>query len=61
MRQQSGSHTRARHDLSVAHGQIQELFTKMHDIQRKAEETETMVQEICRWEAEAEAMPSVVC
>jgi hypothetical protein len=48
VRQQSGSHTRARHDLSVAHGQIQELFTKMHDIQRKAEETETMVQEICR-------------
>ncbi|KXZ52139.1 vps53 [Gonium pectorale] len=35
-------------DLSVAHGQIMELFTKIRDIQRKSEESEAMVQEICR-------------
>ena len=32
----------------MAHGQIQELFTKVRDIQRKSEESEAMVQEICR-------------
>eukprot|EP00198_Chlamydomonas_reinhardtii_P007003 XP_001696339.1 subunit of GARP complex [Chlamydomonas reinhardtii] len=48
VRSQGGAHARARQDLSVAHGQIQELFTKVRDIQRKSEESEAMVQEICR-------------
>ncbi len=37
-----------RQDLSVASGQIQELFAKVADIQRKAEDTELLVTEICR-------------
>nr|BCL66141.1 hypothetical protein [Volvox africanus] len=48
VRSQGGAHARARQDLSVAHGQIVELFTKIRDIQRKSEESEAMVQEICR-------------
>lgn len=48
VRQQSGAHTRARQDLGTATAQISELFTKVRDIQSKAEETEAMVQEICR-------------
>nr|BCL66276.1 hypothetical protein [Volvox reticuliferus] len=48
VRSQGGAHARARQDLSVAHGQIMELFTKTRDIQRKSEESEAMVQEICR-------------
>ena len=32
----------------MAQSQIAELFTKIRDIQRKAEESEAMVQEICR-------------
>lgn len=37
-----------RDDVTAAHAQIQELFGKIKDIQRKAEESENMVQEICR-------------
>ncbi|PNH03932.1 Vacuolar protein sorting-associated protein 53, partial [Tetrabaena socialis] len=48
VRSQGGAHARARQDLSVAHGQITELFSKVRDIQRKSEESEAMVQEICR-------------
>ncbi|KAG2492670.1 hypothetical protein HYH03_009085 [Edaphochlamys debaryana] len=48
VRSQGGAHARAREDLSVAHGQIQELFGKIQDIQRKSQESEAMVQEICR-------------
>nr|ADI46897.1 VPS53Af [Volvox carteri f. nagariensis] len=48
VRSQGGAHARARQDLTVAHGQIEELFTKIRDIQRKSEESEVTVQEICR-------------
>ncbi|GFR43120.1 hypothetical protein Agub_g4124 [Astrephomene gubernaculifera] len=48
VRSQGGAHARARQDLTVAHGQVMELFTKIRDIQRKSEESEAMVQEICR-------------
>lgn len=34
--------------MASAHAQIEELFGKIQDIQRKAEESESMVQEICR-------------
>lgn len=37
-----------RDDVSSARAQIEELFAKIQDIQRKAEESENMVQEICR-------------
>lgn len=37
-----------RQDLSVATGQISELFGRIRDIQRKASDTELLVQEICR-------------
>mmetsp|Transcript_28777 Transcript_28777/g.63416 ORF Transcript_28777/g.63416 Transcript_28777/m.63416 type:complete len:903 (+) Transcript_28777:134-2842(+) len=48
VRAQGGAHTRARDDVASAHAQISELFMKIRDIQRKAEESEMMVQEICR-------------
>lgn len=48
VRVQGGAHTRARDDVAAAHSQIEELFGKIKDIQRKAEESENMVQEICR-------------
>eukprot|EP01097_Dermamoeba_algensis_P003624 TRINITY_DN2496_c0_g1_i1.p1 TRINITY_DN2496_c0_g1~~TRINITY_DN2496_c0_g1_i1.p1 ORF type:complete len:440 (-),score=105.80 TRINITY_DN2496_c0_g1_i1:19-1338(-) len=35
-------------DLDLAKGAIQELFNKINDIKRKAEQSEVMVQEICR-------------
>lgn len=37
-----------RDDVASAHAQIEELFIKIKDIQRKAEESEAMVQDICR-------------
>ena len=37
-----------RQDLSSATAAIEELFGKINDIRRKAEQSEVMVQEICR-------------
>lgn len=48
VRQQSTSGSRARHDLTKAKQTIEQLFSKINDIQRKAEQSELMVQEICR-------------
>ena len=48
VRQQSTSGSRARADLAGARSTIEELFAKIHEIQRKAEQSELMVQEICR-------------
>ncbi|GAB4819166.1 hypothetical protein N2152v2_006212 [Parachlorella kessleri] len=48
VRQQSTSGSRARQDLSSAKATIDELFGRIRDIQRKAEQSELMVQEICR-------------
>lgn len=48
VRQQSTSGSRARQDLSSAKHTIEELFGRVRDIQRKAEQSEVMVQEICR-------------
>ncbi|GAX83739.1 hypothetical protein CEUSTIGMA_g11164.t1 [Chlamydomonas eustigma] len=45
---QGGAHVRARDDVASAHAQIEELFSKIEDIQQKAEESESMVQDICR-------------
>jgi hypothetical protein len=49
VRQQSGTQARSRQDLGVATGQVAELFGRVRDIQRKAGDTELLVQEICRW------------
>jgi hypothetical protein len=48
VRQQSGSQARSRQDLGVATGQVTELFGRVRDIQRRAADTELLVQEICR-------------
>lgn len=48
VRAQSSSGGRARQDLGAAKATIEELFSKIRDIQRKAEQSELMVQEICR-------------
>jgi hypothetical protein len=48
VRAQGGAHTRARDEVVQAHQQIEELFSKIKDIQLKAEESENMVQDICR-------------
>lgn len=48
VRAQGGAHTRARDEVQQAHQQIEDLFSKIKDIQLKAEESENMVQEICR-------------
>ncbi|MEW5303960.1 MAG: hypothetical protein WDW36_006604 [Sanguina aurantia] len=48
VRAQGGAHTKARQDLGSAHAAINELFVKFRDIQRKAEESEALVQDICR-------------
>ena len=37
-----------RQDLANATSSIEELFGKINDIRRKAEQSEVMVQEICR-------------
>lgn len=49
VRAQSSSGGRARQDLGAAKATIEGLFSKIRDIQRKAEQSELMVQEICRW------------
>eukprot|EP00887_Chlorella_sp_A99_P007688 scaffold20.g7688.t1 len=48
VRQQSTSGSRARADLGAARGTIEELLGRIREIQRKAEQSELMVQEICR-------------
>lgn len=48
VRQQSNSGTKAREDLAAATGAVQELMDKIREIKTKAEQSETMVQEICR-------------
>ncbi|KAK9815375.1 hypothetical protein WJX72_002419 [[Myrmecia] bisecta] len=48
VRQQSSSGSRARQDLGKAKQAIEELFGKINEIRRKAEQSEVMVQEICR-------------
>ena len=48
VRQQSSSGGRARAELASAKATIEELFGKVHEIQRKAQQSELMVQEICR-------------
>lgn len=44
VRQQASSGSRARSDLATAKATIEELFAKIHEIQRKAEQSELMVQ-----------------
>ncbi|KAG1348016.1 hypothetical protein COCNU_06G018450 [Cocos nucifera] len=44
----STSGTKAKEDLAAATRAVQELMHKMHEIKTKAEQSETMVQEICR-------------
>ncbi|XP_011077011.1 vacuolar protein sorting-associated protein 53 A [Sesamum indicum] len=48
VRQQSNSGSKAREDLAAATRAVQELIYKMQEIKTKAEQSETMVQEICR-------------
>ena len=48
IREQSTSGTQAKEDLAEAQQAIQELFAKIKEIKRKAEQSEEMVQEICR-------------
>ncbi|XP_072972528.1 vacuolar protein sorting-associated protein 53 A isoform X1 [Typha angustifolia] len=48
VRQQSSSGTKAKEDLAAATHAVQELMHKIYEIKTKAEQTETMVQEICR-------------
>ena len=48
VRVQSSSGARAREELAGARAAIEDLFARIHEIQRKAEQSELMVQEICR-------------
>ncbi|KAI3459008.1 hypothetical protein Pfo_015671 [Paulownia fortunei] len=48
VRQQSNSGSKAREELSAATHAVQELIYKMQEIKTKAEQSESMVQEICR-------------
>lgn len=48
VRQQSNSGTKAREELAAATSAVKELIFKMQEIKTKAEQSETMVQEICR-------------
>jgi len=48
VRQQSNSGTKAKEELAAATNAVQELMHKIHEIKTKAEQSETMVQEICR-------------
>ncbi|XP_048327618.1 vacuolar protein sorting-associated protein 53 A [Ziziphus jujuba] len=48
VRQQSNSGTKAKEDLAAATRAVEELMYKILEIKRKAEQSETMVQEICR-------------
>ncbi|XP_020587390.1 vacuolar protein sorting-associated protein 53 A [Phalaenopsis equestris] len=47
VRRQSYSGTKAKEDLAAATHAVQELMHKIHEIKTKAEQSETMVQEIC--------------
>ncbi|KAI3711318.1 hypothetical protein L2E82_41316 [Cichorium intybus] len=48
VRQQSNSGTKAKEDLAAATRAVEELMYKIREIKTKAEQSETMVQEICR-------------
>ncbi|KAG2602721.1 hypothetical protein PVAP13_5KG704800 [Panicum virgatum] len=48
VRQQSNSGTKAKEELAAATNAVQELVHKIHEIKTKAEQSESMVQEICR-------------
>ncbi|KAL8161662.1 hypothetical protein V2J09_013151 [Rumex salicifolius] len=48
VRQQSNSGTKAKEDLAAATSAVEELMYKIREIKTKAEQSETMVQEICR-------------
>lgn len=48
VRAQSSGGVRARTNLTAARAAIEELFGRVREIQRKAEQSELMVQEICR-------------
>ncbi|KAL6980561.1 HIT domain protein [Sarracenia purpurea var. burkii] len=48
VRQQSNSGTKAKEDLAAATHAVEELIYKIREIKTKAEQSETMVQEICR-------------
>ncbi|KAF6155358.1 hypothetical protein GIB67_019884, partial [Kingdonia uniflora] len=48
VRQQSNSGTKANEDLAAATCAVKELMYKIREIKNKAEQSETMVQEICR-------------
>ncbi|KAK9058949.1 hypothetical protein SSX86_021566 [Deinandra increscens subsp. villosa] len=48
VRQQSTSGTKAKEDLAAATHAVEELMYKVREIKTKAEQSETMVQEICR-------------
>ncbi|KZV32761.1 vacuolar protein sorting-associated protein 53 A [Dorcoceras hygrometricum] len=48
VRQQSNSGSKAREELAAATHAVQELIGKIREIKTKAEQSETMVQEICR-------------
>ncbi|KAG5549623.1 hypothetical protein RHGRI_014809 [Rhododendron griersonianum] len=48
VRQQSNSGTKAKEDLAAATRAVEELMYKIREIKSKAEQSETMVQEICR-------------
>ncbi|KAJ6778997.1 VACUOLAR SORTING PROTEIN 53 [Salix koriyanagi] len=48
VRQQSNSRTKAKEDLAAATHAVEELMYKIREIKSKAEQSETMVQEICR-------------
>ncbi|THF94041.1 hypothetical protein TEA_012116 [Camellia sinensis var. sinensis] len=48
VRQQSNSGTKAKEDLAAATCAVEELMYKIREIKSKAEQSETMVQKICR-------------
>lgn len=48
VRQQSNSGNKAKEDLGAATHAVEELMYKIREIKNKAEQSETMVQEICR-------------
>ncbi|TQD84241.1 hypothetical protein C1H46_030219 [Malus baccata] len=48
VRQQSNSGMKAKEDLAAATRAVEELMYKIREIKTKAEQSETMVQEICR-------------
>ncbi|GKU95681.1 hypothetical protein SLEP1_g9010 [Rubroshorea leprosula] len=48
VRQQSNSGTKAKENLAAATRAVEELMYKIREIKTKAEQSETMVQEICR-------------